>query len=338
MIMAELWRIALGVSGIAGVVSFVLWSLYRNWLQLDIFQRMTKKQQFILFMTFFILTFLFALAGLGAWVVVQLNRDDDGSNGKGDSAKLQKVLTVSIQDVDLFKRSKKPVLPQESTFRTFAGDSEDVIVEKAAGWIAKTLDTMFPRTEPSLEVTVVLDLDKNSLEVNQEGKDNGRRDHFWMFSHSNAEVIAQNPKEHPTLEVASTAISEAIENGEPLMVHIDRAGYELGFAKFSDYGSSGPKIESPMTLKKQNDPELVVMFEEVEGSKTVAESLRGKLAELSPKLIFGTPKDYADNKKNYEKSSEATNRSFGNREATLQETRVDALVTITFSEKSISPE
>lgn len=68
--MDGLWKVAFGVAGIGGVVSFVLWSLYKNWLKLDIFQQMTKEQQFSLFRLFLILTFMFALAGLGVYAYV----------------------------------------------------------------------------------------------------------------------------------------------------------------------------------------------------------------------------------------------------------------------------
>lgn len=334
--MQTFWEAALGVAGLAGVASFVLWSLYKNWLQLDIFQRMTKRQQFILFLTFFILTFLFAMAALGAWVVIKIN-DDPVNPPASNVPKLEKVLTVTIEDVDLFTPSKKPFAPQ--AYSEFKGDDEAAIVNEAAVWIVKSLDTMFPRTESSLNATVVLDLDAKTLDVIPEDEDKVRREHFWAFEQSVAEATATGAKLHPTLEMAPTSIREAIENERELMMHIDRAGYELAFEKFTDSDYSvGPRIERPVTLKKRNDTELVVMFDEVEGSENVGQSLRGRLAELNSKVRFGTPKAYKDYKEEYDKRSAATNRSFGGRETTLLETRVDALVTITFSEQSIAAE
>ncbi len=67
--MNEFWRIALGIAGLGAIASFLIWSLYRQWLTLPIFQTMTKRQQFILFMTFFLLTFLFGLAALTTYVL-----------------------------------------------------------------------------------------------------------------------------------------------------------------------------------------------------------------------------------------------------------------------------
>ncbi len=76
--MLELWKIAIGISGLGAVSALVIWSLYREWLRLPIFQTLTKKQQFTLFMTFLILTFLFGIAGLVTYAsVVKQN----GTNG-----------------------------------------------------------------------------------------------------------------------------------------------------------------------------------------------------------------------------------------------------------------
>jgi len=70
--MQQLWQVAFGVAGIGAVVAFVFWSLYRNWLKLAVFQRMTKRQQFIIFILFLCLTFVFAVSGLAAYVIVQV--------------------------------------------------------------------------------------------------------------------------------------------------------------------------------------------------------------------------------------------------------------------------
>lgn len=72
--MEEIWKFAFGIAGIGAITSLVLWSLYQRWLTLDIFQQMTKNQQFILFIIFFVLTFLFAIFGLGCYVLVSSGR------------------------------------------------------------------------------------------------------------------------------------------------------------------------------------------------------------------------------------------------------------------------
>lgn len=66
------WKAAVGVAGLASVVSFVLYSLYKQWLSLPIFSTLTKDQQFRLFRLFLILTFFFSLAGLAAYVATKL--------------------------------------------------------------------------------------------------------------------------------------------------------------------------------------------------------------------------------------------------------------------------
>jgi hypothetical protein len=68
--MQELWKIALGIAGLGAVSAFVFWSLYKDWLKLGIFQTMTRRQQFALFVLFLVLTFLFAISGLITYAIV----------------------------------------------------------------------------------------------------------------------------------------------------------------------------------------------------------------------------------------------------------------------------
>ena len=75
-ILEEFWKGALAVAGIAAVVSFVFWSLYKKWLNLPIFSTLPSIQQYKLLRLFLVLTFLFALAGLMSFVAT------NKSNGK----------------------------------------------------------------------------------------------------------------------------------------------------------------------------------------------------------------------------------------------------------------
>lgn len=73
------WKTAVSVVGVGAVTSFVMWSLYREWIRLDVWQRMTKRQQFLLFVLFLSFTFFFALAGLASFTFIQLNSPADTS-------------------------------------------------------------------------------------------------------------------------------------------------------------------------------------------------------------------------------------------------------------------
>lgn len=68
--MGEFWKVALSVAGLGAVACFLFWSLYKRWLNMPIFQVLTKKQQFILFVLFFSLTFVFAVLALGSYVYI----------------------------------------------------------------------------------------------------------------------------------------------------------------------------------------------------------------------------------------------------------------------------
>lgn len=66
--MEEFWQVAVGVAGLGAIGSFVIWSIYRQWLSLPIFQTMTKDQQFRLFRLVIVLTFVFSILALVAYL------------------------------------------------------------------------------------------------------------------------------------------------------------------------------------------------------------------------------------------------------------------------------
>ena len=71
--MEQLLKIAATFAGIGGVGAIVLLLIYNKWLSLPIFQKMTKSQQFTLFLLVIVLTFFFGLAAIYAYVQVNHN-------------------------------------------------------------------------------------------------------------------------------------------------------------------------------------------------------------------------------------------------------------------------
>ena len=67
--MEALWHAAIGLTGIAGVGSFVLFALYKEWMHLGAVSTLSRPQRFSLFKLFLIVTFSFAIAtlALGAY-------------------------------------------------------------------------------------------------------------------------------------------------------------------------------------------------------------------------------------------------------------------------------
>src|SRR5262245_22127290 len=66
--MEEVWKVGFATSGLGAVAAFVVWSVYRQWLRLGVFQQMTKAQQYQLFRLIIVLTFLFGLVTLAAYI------------------------------------------------------------------------------------------------------------------------------------------------------------------------------------------------------------------------------------------------------------------------------
>jgi len=56
--MQSFWKAALAVGGLAVVGAFVFWSLYKKWLTLPIFSKLSSDQTFYLMLIFLIFTFV----------------------------------------------------------------------------------------------------------------------------------------------------------------------------------------------------------------------------------------------------------------------------------------
>lgn len=59
--MTDLWKVAISMTGVFGVTSFVLFGLYREWLKVEALNSLTKAQKFSLLRLFLLLTFFFAI-------------------------------------------------------------------------------------------------------------------------------------------------------------------------------------------------------------------------------------------------------------------------------------
>ncbi len=60
--MERLWKAAFAAGGIAAVGAFVFWSLYKQWLALPIFERLSQGQTFTVMLVFLVFTFFTLIA------------------------------------------------------------------------------------------------------------------------------------------------------------------------------------------------------------------------------------------------------------------------------------
>ena len=56
--MNDIWKIAFSLCGIGGIGAFTFYSLYKNWLKIGIFSKLTKTQTFICMLVFLFCTFI----------------------------------------------------------------------------------------------------------------------------------------------------------------------------------------------------------------------------------------------------------------------------------------
>jgi len=75
--MNEIWRSAIGAAGIGGIVSVVFWLVYKEWLHLKVFQKLTENQTYNLFRLALVLTFVFAISGISSFTYLSSNPASD---------------------------------------------------------------------------------------------------------------------------------------------------------------------------------------------------------------------------------------------------------------------
>ncbi|MEW8437603.1 MAG: hypothetical protein AB2689_05545 [Candidatus Thiodiazotropha taylori] len=62
--MEQLWQAAIGLTGIAGVGSFVFFALYKEWITSPVLLGLNRSQKYRLLLLFVVLTFFFSLSAL----------------------------------------------------------------------------------------------------------------------------------------------------------------------------------------------------------------------------------------------------------------------------------
>ena len=81
--MDEVWKIAIGLTGLSGVAAFVFLSLYKEWINAPVLSDLTRKQKYNLRRLFLVLTFGFAIFAL---VTATYQKEQD-IKGEGIAAK-----------------------------------------------------------------------------------------------------------------------------------------------------------------------------------------------------------------------------------------------------------
>lgn len=128
--MDEIWKIALGITGLAGVASLLIYSLYSQWLKLPIFAKLDKELTYSILKIFLFLTFAFAAAALVSYVYIKAN-DHPGNEAVAEVTNFtayQNAYRTKYENLDsvLDEQIMQPLLPLLIKF-DFAQFSEAVI-------------------------------------------------------------------------------------------------------------------------------------------------------------------------------------------------------------------
>jgi hypothetical protein len=110
----ELWKFAIGLTGISGIGAFVLFSLYKEWIKAPVIFDLTNKQKHDLLRLFLKLTFIFAIATLLSAAYdkyisstkesISLSQLKDSVNSSYDYG--QRIIDEKIKDPSLTNKDK----------------------------------------------------------------------------------------------------------------------------------------------------------------------------------------------------------------------------------------
>lgn len=98
--MDAIWKTALQVAGLGAVGCLILWLLYRKWLDLPIFQPLTKKQLFALLLVFLVLTAACAIIAIITYGYISIGQSKQLAIPPKKSDVAISSVRFSLQDPD----------------------------------------------------------------------------------------------------------------------------------------------------------------------------------------------------------------------------------------------
>ncbi len=118
MELGAFWKATLAVAGLAAIASFVLWSLYKKWLSLPIFSTLTTSQQYRLLRLFLLLTFLFAVAALITYSLLQIRSTESSQPIPAPEIRVSKLAEADALSNTFPLKASEP-LPTNSVLLNF---------------------------------------------------------------------------------------------------------------------------------------------------------------------------------------------------------------------------
>lgn len=127
--MEKFWELSLAIGGISAIGAFIFYSLYKKWLSLDIFSKMTQKQTFEIMKFFLSLTFaaLFFFISLYA---VKSNSTQEQSSTDNHLFDLQKAWE-GVNEIDCEELITPDVVKASSVMELTATTWNNDIINKS---------------------------------------------------------------------------------------------------------------------------------------------------------------------------------------------------------------
>ncbi|MBT3059775.1 MAG: hypothetical protein KME44_13245 [Candidatus Thiodiazotropha sp. (ex Lucina pensylvanica)] len=114
----KFWKPALAIGGVAAIGAFVFYSLYKQWLTLDIFSQLTPDHTFIIMIVFLVLVFIVAFTMLILWFL---------DKGRPKEQEIEEGMSFSIPENCSFEQAVRALASEDGSVVEFEGFTKAVL-------------------------------------------------------------------------------------------------------------------------------------------------------------------------------------------------------------------
>lgn len=129
----KLWKPALAIGGVAAIGAFVFYSLYKQWLTLDVFSQLTADHTFIIMIVFLVLVFIVAFTMLILWFL---------DKGRPQEQEIEEGVSFSIPENCSFEQAVRALASEDGSVVEFEGFSKSVLGTKLNTQTIKATTTL----------------------------------------------------------------------------------------------------------------------------------------------------------------------------------------------------
>ena len=145
----KFWKVAISVAGLGGIGAFVFWSLYKQWLTLPIFSKLSQSQTFGVMIVFLMLTFFTLIAILVTYLKAPITKNQETSDNP-----IRRPANITLVDL-IVKQKDIPCIE----FKIRNNSDEVVFLKTAEIQVKKQWDIFSPEMPRAIPVTESYDIE-----------------------------------------------------------------------------------------------------------------------------------------------------------------------------------